>query len=244
MFTNITIGKYIYKDSLIHKLNPLFKIISIIIILISSLIFNLFQNICLFIIIILISYLTKIDKKTYLNNLYGLRFFLTGILLIYIISKLNFLIILNNIFKIIINILITSILMYTTTINELNYGLNKILRPLRIIRIDYNKLSVIIVIAIKFIFLVFEETDIIFKAFKNRNLKFDGNILNRIKKVEMFLSTLFYLLIKKADNISNTLIVRNCELEKLILKNKYKINYVDVLALLNIILIILLIGVI
>ena len=244
MFTNITIGKYIYKDSLIHKLNPLFKIISIIIILISSLIFNLFQNICLFIIIILISYLTKIDKKIYLKNIYGLRFFLMGILLIYIISKLNFLIILNNIVKIIINILITSILMYTTTINELNYGLNKILRPLRIIRIDYNKLSVIIVIAIKFIFLVFEETDIIFKAFKNRNLKFDGNILNRIKKVEMFLSTLFYLLIKKADNISNTLIVRNCELEKLILKNKYKINYVDVLALLNIILIILLIGVI
>ena len=70
MFTNITIGKYIYKDSLIHKINPLIKIISILLILMSSLFFNLIQNILLLIVISIMIYISKVDKTTYLKNIY------------------------------------------------------------------------------------------------------------------------------------------------------------------------------
>ena len=241
MFTNITIGKYIYKDSLIHKINPLIKIISILLILMSSLFFNLIQNILLLIVISIMIYISKVDKTTYLKNIYGFRYFIIGILLIYILSRLNILLILNNLIKIIINILITSLLLYTTTIKELNYGLNILLKPLKCIKINYNKISVIIIITIKFIFMVFEETDKLFKAYKNRGLKFNGNIKEKINKISMFLSTLFYLLIKKSNDISNTLIIRNCDLEKLIKKDKIRINYLDILFMINIVLIIILI---
>ena len=241
MFTNITIGKYIYKDSLIHKINPLIKIISILLILMSSLFFNLIQNILLLIVISIMIYISKVDKTTYLKNIYGFRYFIIGILVIYILSRLNILLILNNLIKIIINILITSLLLYTTTINELNYGLNILLKPLKYIKINYNKISVIIIITIKFIFIVFEETDKLFKAYKNRGLKFNGNIKEKINKISMFLSTLFYLLIKKSNDISNTLIIRNCDLEKLIKKDKIRINYLDILFMINIVLIIILI---
>ena len=241
MFTNITIGKYIYKDSLIHKINPLIKIISILLILMSSLFFNLIQNILLLIVISIMIYISKVDKTTYLKNIYGFRYFIIGILVIYILSRLNILLILNNLIKIIINILITSLLLYTTTINELNYGLNILLKPLKYIKINYNKISVIIIITIKFIFIVFEETDKLFKAYKNRGLKFNGNIKEKINKISMFLSTLFYLLIKKSNDISNTLMIRNCDLEKLIKKDKIRINYLDILFMINIVLIIILI---
>lgn len=235
MFTNITIGKYIYKDSLIHKINPLFKLISIIIILVFSMMYNLVQNTILLIVTMLILDLTKIDKKTYIKNIYGFRFLIIGILIVYIISGVDIFIIINNLLKIIINILITSTLLYTTTLNELNYGIYKLFYPLKYIRIDPNKISIILTLSIKFIGLVFEETDTIFKAFKNRGLKFDGSIKLRIKKIRMFMFTLFYLLIKKAENISNTLYIRNCNLEKLINK-KYPITYLDALFLINIIL--------
>ena len=241
MFTNITIGKYIYKDSLIHKINPLIKVLAILLILLSSIFFNLIQNILLLLVILIMIYISKVDKTTYLKNIYGFRYFIIGILVIYILSRLNILLILNNLIKIIINILITSLLLYTTTINELNYGLNILLKPLKYIKINYNKISVIIIITIKFIFIVFEETDKLFKAYKNRGLKFNGNIKEKINKISMFLSTLFYLLIKKSNDISNTLMIRNCDLEKLIKKDKIRINYLDILFMINIVLIIILI---
>lgn len=241
MFTNITIGRYIYKNSLIHKINPLFKIISIIIILVSSLLFNLIQNILLLILTILLIYLTKVDMKTYLKNIYGFRFFIIGILLIYIISRVSVFVIINNIIKIIINILISSTLLYTTTLKELNHGLYKLFYPLKYIKIDPAKISIVLTLSIKFITLVFEETDTIFKAFKNRGLKFDGSIRLKIKKIKMFISTLFYLLLKKSENISNNLTIRNCDLEKLVNKKKLRINHLDALFLTNIILVIIII---
>ena len=189
MFTNITIGKYIYKDSLIHKINPLIKVLAILLILLSSIFFNLIQNILLLLVILIMIYISKIDKITYLKNIYGFRYFLIGILIIYILSRISIVVILNNLIKIIINVLITSLLLYTTTLNELNYGLNILLKPLKYLKVNYNKISIIIIITIKFIFMVFEETDKIFKAFKNRGLKFDGNIKIKINKISMFLST-------------------------------------------------------
>lgn len=241
MFTNITIGKYIYKDSLIHKINPLIKVLAILLILLSSIFFNLIQNILLLLVILIMIYISKIDKIIYLKNIYGFRYFLIGILIIYILSRISIVVILNNLIKIIINLLITSLLLYTTTLNELNYGLNILLKPLKYLKVNYNKISIIIIITIKFIFMVFEETDKIFKAFKNRGLKFDGNIKIKINKISMFLSTLFYLLLKKSNDISNTLMIRNCDLEKLVKKDKIKINYLDILFIINIVLIIILI---
>lgn len=237
MFTNITIGRYIYKESLIHKINPLFKLISMIIILVTSMFYNLYQNLLLLLVTLLIIVLSKIEIKTYIKNIYGFRFFIIGILLIYVIARVDILIIFNNILKIIINILITSSLLYTTTLKELNYGLYRLFYPFKYIKIDPAKMSIILTLAIKFIALVFEETDTIFKSFKNRGLKFDGNIKLKIKKVRMFITTLVYLLIKKAEKISDTLYIRNCDLEKIVYKYHNKITYLDILFLINIILI-------
>lgn len=239
MFTNITIGRYIYKDSIIHKIHPIIKIIMLIFIIFLSLISNYKENTILLIYILLISLLTKIDIKTYLKNIYGLRYIIVSIIFINLIFKVNIFYSINAIMKLIIIFMYSSILMYTTSINEINLAFNKLLSPLKKIRIDVDNISLLLTISIKFISIIFEEIDILFKAFKSRGYRFNGNIKERLNKIKMFLSTLFYLLLKKSDDISKNLEIRNYDLKKIIKKNKRQIKIKEYLILiLNIIILI------
>lgn len=244
MFSNITIGKYIYKDSLIHKIHPIIKIIIVLLLLITTLFLGFIKNTIIFLLINIILYLSKIDLKTYYKNIYGFRFLIIGIIIIELISKMNIILIFNNVLVLMLNLLITGLLMYTTSIDELNYGINRLMSPLKYLKINYNKISIIITLSIKFIFIVFEEADILFKSFKSRGLRFKGNIKQRIKQLQMFLTTLLYLLLKKADDISDILKMRRYEFDKLLFKNKTKIKFIDILSMLLVISFIILIGVI
>ena len=240
MFTNITVGKYIYKESNIHKIHPIIKIIMLLFIIFLSLISNYKENIILLIYVLLISILTKINIKTYLKNIYGLRYLIISILFINLIFNVNILNSINSIEKLIIIFIYSSILMYTTTINEINLAFNKLLSPLKRLTFDVDNISLILTISIKFITTIFEEVDILFKAFKSRGYKFNGSVRDRINKVKNFLSTLFYLLLKKSDDIGTTLEIKNYNLKKIIKRNKRKIKIKEYLILvINMILLII-----
>lgn len=240
MFTNITIGKYIYKESIIHKIHPIIKIIMLLFIIFLSLISNYKENIILLTYVLLISILTKINIKTYLKNIYGLRYLIISILFINLIFNVSILNSINSIEKLIIIFIYSSILMYTTTINEINLAFNKLLSPLKKLTFDVDNISLILTISIKFITTIFEEVDILFKAFKSRGYKFNGSVKDRINKVKNFLSTLFYLLLKKSDDIGTTLEIKNYNLKKIIKRNKRKIKIKEYLILvINIILLII-----
>ena len=240
MFTNITIGKYIYKESIIHKIHPIIKIIMLLFIIFLSLISSYKENIILLTYVLLISILTKVNIKTYLKNIYGLRYFITSILFINLIFSVNILNSINSIEKLIIIFIYSSILMYTTTINEINLAFNKLLSPLKRLTFDVDNISLILTISIKFITTIFEEVDILFKAFKSRGYKFNGSIKDRINKVKNFLSTLFYLLLKKSDDIGTTLEIKNYNLKKIVKRNKRKIKIKEYsILVINIILLII-----
>ncbi|MBE6160317.1 MAG: hypothetical protein E7157_04655 [Lactobacillales bacterium] len=240
MFTNITIGKYIYKESIIHKIHPIIKIIMLLFIIFLSLISSYKENIILLAYVLLISILTKINIKTYLKNIYGLRYLIISILFINLIFNVSVLNSINSIEKLIIIFIYSSILMYTTTINEINLAFNKLLSPLKRLTFDVDNISLILTISIKFITTIFEEVDILFKAFKSRGYKFNGSVKDRINKVKNFLSTLFYLLLKKSDDIGTILEIKNYNLKKIVKRNKRKIKIKEYLILvINIILLII-----
>lgn len=230
MFSNIVFGRYIFKDSIIHKINPIIKLISLIFITIICLTNNAFENTLILLLIISIISFTKIDYKYFYKNIFGLRYLILSILFIDIIFNIDIVIILNSILKLVAVVLYSNVFMTTTTINELLYSLNKLLKPLKKIKIDINKLTIIITIAIKFIPLVTEQADNIFKSFKSRGLNFKND---KIKNIKIFLTTLFYSLLKKADDIANILEIRNFNINGIIKLNSYKIKYYDILFLIS-----------
>ncbi len=244
MYINITIGKYIYKNSFIHKIHPLIKLLLFIIILLITLTSNLKENILILILLLLISLFTKINIKTYLQNIYSLRYILLSIILIDLIFKVNVGIILNSILKLVISLIYTSIYLYTTTINEINYSLNKLLEPLKKIKINTEKICLILTLSIKFINIIIESVNEILKAYKIKGLDFKGNILKKIEKIKLFLSALFCLVMRKSIYISNIIEVRNYNLNNLNYKN-IKIKLYDYLFIyVNIVIIILIKGVV
>ena len=75
MLDNITLGRYYLKNSVVHKLNPVFKILSLIIMIISIFFIDSYVDI-----IMLASYLSltlvysNINLKIYLKNIYSIIF--------------------------------------------------------------------------------------------------------------------------------------------------------------------------
>ena len=74
MLTNINFGKYYERDSVVHKLSPVFKIISLLIMIVSIFFIDSYKDI-----IMLTSYLilmmiySDINILTYLRNIYSIK---------------------------------------------------------------------------------------------------------------------------------------------------------------------------
>ena len=90
MLTNINFGKYYERDSVVHKLSPVFKIISLLIMIVSIFFIDSYKDI-----IMLTSYLilmmiySDINILTYLRNIYSIKIFLVFILIIDLIFIKN-----------------------------------------------------------------------------------------------------------------------------------------------------------
>lgn len=240
MFTNITFGKYIYKDSLIHKLHPFIKLISLILVLFMTFISDFYVNLLLLFLIIILAKLSKINLNNYFKNILSIKYFILFLVIINLIFKVDFLVILNNILKLIIVIINASVYMYTTTLVEINYGFKKLFSPLKKINID--KISLIITLSLKFIPIIIEQADLILKSLASRGLDFRGNIKEKLLSLKAMIIPLFVLSLKEADNISDIIEVRNYNLNKIVKNMKRKINTKDIIFLiLNIIIVILVI---
>ena len=77
MLNNVSIGRYINKSSVVHKLNPIFKILSLIIMVISIFFIDSYIDIIMLSMYLLLTILySDIDIKIYLKNIYGIKIFL------------------------------------------------------------------------------------------------------------------------------------------------------------------------
>lgn len=235
MFNNIKIGNYIYKDSLIHKINPNFKILSILFIIINSMISNYLENIFILFLVLILIFLTEINIKVFIKIILSVKYLFLSIMIIDIIFKSNIYFLINNMLKIILVVLSTSILMYTTKIDELNLGLYNIFKPLKIFKIDSKRICLIITMSIKFIYYILEESDNLIKGFKSRGLTFKGSLLNRINSIKIYIGTLFYSILKKSDNIGNIIELKSYDIYKINKVNKNIINKIDYLFIIFVI---------
>ena len=123
---------------------------------------------------------SDIDIKVYLKNIYGIKIFLIFIFIIDLIFFTSINRIIFDIFKLIFIVLYSSILTYTTSITELTFGIEKLLRPFNKL-IPVGDIAMIITLSIRYIPTLTEEASRIIKAQKLRGINFDTkNIKEKI----------------------------------------------------------------
>lgn len=209
MLNNITLGKYYQVDSVVHKLNPIFKIISLIIMITSIFFIDSYVDIIMLGSYLLLSMVySNISIQTFLKNIKGIKIFLIFILIIDLIFFVSISKVVCDLFKIIFIILYSSLLSYTTVITEITYGIETLLKPLSKI-IPVSDIATTITLAIRYIPSLTHEADRIIKAQKMRGINFDSkDIKEKIISISGILMPMFALSLKKAERTADIMDIR------------------------------------
>ncbi len=97
----------------------------------------------------------------------------------------------------------TFLLTYTTSPMELTDGLEKLMNPLKKIKVPVHELTLMMSMALRFIPTLIEETDKIMSAQKARGADFEmGNLVQRTKALLPVLVPLFVSAFRRADELA------------------------------------------
>lgn len=97
----------------------------------------------------------------------------------------------------------TFLLTYTTSPIQLTDALERVMRPLRYIKVPVHELSMMMTIALRFIPTLIDETDKIMSAQRARGGDFDsGNIVSRIKALVPLLVPLILSAFRRANELA------------------------------------------
>ena len=100
----------------------------------------------------------------------------------------------------------TFLLTYTTSPITLSSGLERLLGPLKHLRVPVHELSMIMSIALRFIPTLIEETDKIMSAQKARGADFDsGDLFQKAKALVPLLVPLFVSEVRRADELATAM---------------------------------------
>jgi len=209
MFDNFKIGNYVVGDSLIHRLSPVLKILSVIIMVISLFFINSYDDIIILgVYLLLVLVYSDIDIRVYLKNIYSTRIFLIFILVIDLIFTPFLDRIIIDLFKLIYIVMYTSVLTYTTGTTEITYGIERILRVFNKY-IPSNDIAMVITLTLRYIPTLLSEYNRIILSQRLRGVDFkDKNIKVRIKNVVSVLTPMFILSIKKAITSADVMDLR------------------------------------
>ena len=105
--------------------------------------------------------------------------------------------------RIITLILGSSLLTYTTTPTALTDGIERLLSPLKVVRVNPHELAMMMTIALRFIPTLMEETDKIMAAQKARGADMEsGGLLHRVKALVPILIPLFVSSFRRAYDLA------------------------------------------
>jgi len=228
MFNKLTFGQYTDKNSLIHKLDPRIKIIAIIALSATAFLletYYLFAIFSLFILFLII--LSKINFSALVRNLKPFFFMFLFILLMYIFFSRNELHQgVRTIWKFILFIIIASILTFTTTISNMVTAIEKLLAPLKIIKVNPRTIALLIALTIRFVPSLFLYADRI----RDARLARLGDLKN-IKQIKLLILPLIERVFKSASNLSDAMLSRNYTDKRTTYFNVIKLRYFDYISI-------------
>lgn len=258
----ITLGQYYPSGSLIHRLDPRVKLLATLIYIVTLFICPKWQGV--FISALWLVTIIRISKVPFL---YMARQLKVVIVVLAIASVFNlfltdgealvqlgrFSITKEGIWqaffiavRLIMLVMGTSLLTFTSTPNELTDGMETGLRFLKKIRVPVHEVAMMMSIALRFIPILVEEADKIMKAQKARGADFEtGNIFRKAKNLIPLLVPLFVASFRRADDLALAMDARcyhggegRTKLHPLVYTRADKIAYVILFAYLAVIILI------
>lgn len=221
---SIAFGQYYASNSFIHKLDARTKLIAVILYIVCTFLCKsiiAFASLTLFALALMI--ISRIPIKIILKSLKPIIlitiftaviniFWTKGELLLFSWRFINIYVegLYNALFiviRIICLIIGTGLLLtYTTTPIQLTDGIERLLKPLRLIRIPVHEFAMMMTIALRFVPLLVEETDRIMSAQKARGADFSsGGLIKRAKALIPILVPLFVSSFRRADELATAM---------------------------------------
>lgn len=219
MIRDITIGQYYPADSILHRLDPRVKFIGTFLFLISLFVADgIWGYVLATVFLVAIVGLSKVPVKFMLKGLKPLCLILIITLAFNlflvpgeVIWEFGFLKLtyegIRQAVKIGIRLIYlvigSSVMTLTTTPNQLTDGLERILNPLKKIKVPVHEISMMMSIALRFIPILMEETEKIMKAQIARGADFEsGNLIQKAKSLIPLLVPLFISAFRRADDLA------------------------------------------
>ena len=223
MLKDITLGQYFPKDTFVHRLDPRTKLLLVIVYIVALFLCEQIFSYALMLAFLVAAVVTsRIRPNALFRGLKPLLFIIVFTALINLIFSdgdtvlVEFWVItvtkegLFNAFFLVLRIMLlvmgTFLLTYTTSPIALTDGLESLLSPLKKVRFPVHELAMIMSIALRFIPTLIEETDKIISAQKARGADFEsGNLLRRAKALVPILVPLFVSAFRRADELATAM---------------------------------------
>ena len=226
---SIAFGQFYPSSSIMHRLDPRMKVVlSILYIVLCFLCKNVISFALLLLSAITLILLSKIPVKIVLRSIKAIIFIMvfTAILNVFwtkgseneLIFSWKFISIYTNglynaafiVVRILAMIIGTSIfLTYTTTPIQLTDALERLLSPLKVIKVPVHEFAMMMTIALRFIPTIIEETEKIMAAQKARGADFsNGPLTKRVKSLVPILIPLFISAFRRAADLATAMTCR------------------------------------
>ncbi len=219
MLKDITLGQYFPGNTVMHRLDPRTKLIMTLIYIVALFIVQSYISYALMAAVliagitvsklkpgIIMKGLKPIIIVVIITAILNLFYSSGNVIAEFWIFKITDAGIRNAVFmvlRIIMLITGTLLLTYTTSPLDLTDGLEKLLNPLKKIKVPVHELSMMMSIALRFIPTLIEETDKIMSAQKARGADFDtGNLFQRARAMLPLLVPLFVSAFRRADDLA------------------------------------------
>ena len=219
MLQDIMLGQFFPGKSILHRLDPRTKIILLFVLMIV--IFTAKGWAAYSVLTILTAgliFLSQVPSLTVLKSIKPLAWIILFTLLIHFVSHDGEVLAKFYVFKVttegiiygvqislrlVLLIVLSSLLTFTTSPLKLTDATEKILSPLKKIGVPSHELAMMMTIAIRFVPTLIEETDKIIKAQKSRGLDFESGVLiKKLRAMVPILVPLFLSSFRRADDLA------------------------------------------
>ncbi len=220
MLKDITLGQYFPIESTLHRMDPRTKIVLLVFLIVTIFLIN---NPAAYLLTALFTLwiirLSKVPVSMYFKSLKPIWFVIifTAVLNIFLTPGTKIYIAGHGMpmtweglflagkmaLRLVLLLITSSALTYTTSPITLTDGIEKLLKPLAKLGVPTYELAMMMSIAIRFIPTLIEETEKIMKAQQARGADFEsGSVLKRVKALAPMLVPLFISAFRRADELA------------------------------------------